>query len=249
MLTKKLRNENQKYDTIVHCIFKLIMSHANTTTPHHWRQSLTDLLGFCKQGDLERVQNLHTAMLQYQPTNSDAWVHLKYDTVKVHPLRMAAHHGRLNCVQYLLPFTPDPKIVLLAARSAAGGGHWDVIDCLLPYLPTTSIGSIIDMCVGERHWGCVRKLLPHFDFNDKKQINNGWLCAASQDRQEDLVALLYDWCDFDNALTFGGICNNDQRIFSDDDLELMMRHHEAVQQRKRLCEQLIDRGSERKSKM
>lgn len=219
-------------------------------TSPHWRQSLIDLLEFCKKGDLERVQNLHTAMLQYQPANSEAWVHLKYDTVKVHPLRMAAHHGRLDCVRYLLPFTSDPKIVLLAARSAASGGHWDVIDFLLPSLSPDTTNSIMDMCIGERHWGCVRKLLPHIDGSDKDQFKNGWLCAASQDKQEDLVALFYDWCDFDSALIHGALCNNDQRIFSDDDLELMNRHHEAVQQRKRLCEHIsMDTDTVRKSKM
>lgn len=225
------------------------MAHTLNISPH-WRQSLIDLLDFCKKGDLERVQHLHTAMLQQQPADSQAWVYLKYETVKVHPLRMAAHHGRLDCVEYLLPYTLDPTIVLLAARSAAGGGYWDVIDLLLPHLPPTATGSIMDMCIGERHWGCVRKLLPHFDFSDKQPINNGWLCAASQDHQEDLVAVFYDWCDFDKALSHGAMCNNDQRIFSDEDLELMMRHHEAVRQCNRLREHIsMDSECVRKSKM
>lgn len=219
-------------------------------TSFDWRQSLIDLLDFCKKGDLERVQHLHTVMLQYQPAHSDAWVHLKYDTVKVHPLRMAAHHGRLECVQYLLPFTADPNIVILAARGAASGGHWDVVEFLLPHLPATAMGSVMNMCVGEHQWVCVRKLLPHIDLSDKDQVYNGWLCEASKGQQEDLVALFYDWCDFDSALTYGALCNNDRRIFSDEDLELMIRHHEAVQQRNRLYEHIsMESEPARKSKM
>lgn len=216
-----------------------------------WDQSLNSLFEFCKKGDLENVKHLHADMLQQQPADSEAWVRLKHDTIKIHPLRMAAHHGRFECVQYLLPFSLTSNIVLLAAKEAAGGGYWTIIDLLLPHLPSNTIGPLMDTCIVQRQWSCVRKLLPHLDLSDKEQVSNGWLPGASQGQQEDLVAVFYDCCDYDTSLKYGqNLYQNDQRIFSDEDLALMIRHHEAVQQRERLCEHiLVDSEPVRKSKM
>lgn len=216
-----------------------------------WDQSLNSLFEFCKKGDLENMKHLHAAMLQQQPADSEAWVRLKHQTIKIHPLRMAAHHGRFECVQYLLPFSLNPDIVVLAAKDAAGGGYWTIIDFLLPHLPSNTIGKIMDMCMGANQWICARKLLPNLDLNDKEHINNAWLINASRGQQDDLVAVFYDCCDFNESLKDAqNLYHNDQRIFLDDDLALMIRHHEAIQQRQRLCEHiLVDSQPARKSKI
>lgn len=189
------------------------------------------------RNDLNKAQQLCAfAHEHFDATDETQWKRLRTE-----PLEAAAGYGRIDILQYLLPYSSLETVDAL--HYAMTSKEWEAFNLLTPHYSALQLEQVASSAAQFNHWSAIPFLIPLLK-HSTGQLEEILARASAQQRDVTMKAL-YPLCNAEEALQWGR--END---LSPDDLNLLMVHHSSEEQRKRLTRAVGDVGSERpKSKM